>query len=379
MTISRQIVPTENANSRHRPHRLVPRALVAAIVTCWVGVAQVSAEEPAKTEGAAALTVVAVKPETKDWPETVLASGWLKPWHEAVIESETSGLRVTDVLADVGSIVKKGDILVRLNQETVIADLHKEEAAVVSKQAALTKAKADADRARQMSGSGALSDQKQVEYITTEQGAQADLDSEQATLESQRIKLAQTTITAVDDGIITSRSASLGAVVSTGTELFRLTRQQRIEWQAEIPTRYLLKIKEGQNSEIRGPDGVTFKGTVRLIAPTVSTDTGRSIVYVALPKEPQPHSGLYVSGTIDIGNKDALTVPESSLVFKDGINYVFTIDQAHKVHRTRVDVGRRRDSRVEISSGLKGDEAIVQSGGAFLSEGALVKVDGAAQ
>lgn len=377
MINSRQIEPTEN--SRHRSNRLVHRVLATAIVTCWVGVAQVSAEEQAKTEGAAALTVVAVKPETKDWPETVPATGWLKPWHEAVIESETSGLRITEVLADVGSVVKKGDILVRLNQETVIADLRKEEAAVVSKQASLTKAKADADRARQMSGSGALSDQKQVEYLTTEQSAQADLDSEQATLTSQRIKLAQTTIAAVDDGIITSRSASLGAVVSTGTELFRLTRQQRIEWQAEIPTQYLMKIKEGQTSEIRRPDDATFKGTVRLIAPTVSTDTGRSIVYVALPKEPQPRSGLYVSGTIDIGNKDALTVAESSLVFKDGINYVFTIDQAHKVHRTRVDVGRRRDNRVEISSGLKGDEAIVQSGGAFLSEGALVKVDGAAQ
>lgn len=53
------------------------------------------------------MTVVAVKPETKDWPETVPATGWLKPWHEAVIESETSGLRITEVLADVGSVVKR--------------------------------------------------------------------------------------------------------------------------------------------------------------------------------------------------------------------------------------------------------------------------------
>ncbi|PZM16497.1 efflux transporter periplasmic adaptor subunit [Rhizobium tubonense] len=371
--------PKENAPKNDGFNRLVYRVLFVAISTCLIGGGQVAAEEQAKPEGAAALTVAAIKSVTQDWPQTVPASGWLKPWHEAVIESETSGLRIIDVVADVGSIVKKGDTLVRLNQETVVADLRKEEAAVVAKEADLAKAKADADRAREIGGSGALSDQKRVEYLTTEQSAKAGLDSEKAALDSQRIKLEQTTITAVDDGIITSRSASLGAVVSTGTELFRLTRQQRIEWQAEVPTRYLAQIRQGQTTEIKGPDGTTFRGTVRLVAPTVNTETGRSIVYVTLPTEPQPHAGLYVSGTVDIGIKGALTVPESTLVFKDGINYIFTIDQANRVHRTRVDVGRRRDSRVEITSGLSGDEALVQTGGAFLSEGALVNVVRTAQ
>ncbi len=353
--------------------------LFAVLSTCVVGIRTVLAEEQGQAQGAAALTVAVVKPSVQDWPEIVPASGWLKPWHEAVIESETSGLRITEVLADVGSIVKKGDPLVRLNQETVLADLRKEEAAVATKEADLAKAKADADRARQIGGSGALSDQKKVEYLTTEQTAKADLESEQAALESQRIKLEQTTITAVDDGIITSRSASLGAVVSTGTELFRLIRQQRIEWQAEVSAQYLPQVEQGQNAEIKGQDGQTFQGTVRLVAPTVSSDTGRSVVYVELPKEPRPRVGLYVSGNINIGTKRALTVPETTLVFRDGINYVFAIDQAHRVHRIRVDVRRRRESRVEITAGLIGDEKLVRSGGAFLSEGALVNVEGAAE
>jgi multidrug efflux pump subunit AcrA (membrane-fusion protein) len=100
---------------------------------------------------------------------------------------------------------------------------------------------------------------------------------------------------------------------------------------------------------------------------------------VELPKEPQPRVGLYVSGNIDIGTKRALTVPETSLVFRDGINYVFAIDQVRRVHRIRVDVGRRRENRVEITAGLAGDEMLVRSGGAFLSEGALVNVEGAAK
>lgn len=378
MTISLRTYQ-RHAHLRECLKRLACGASFAIISTCMTGAPHVAAEERGQSQGAAALTVAAVTSSAQDWPETIPASGWLKPWHEAVIESETSGLRITGVLVDVGSVVKKGDLLLRLNQDTVLADLRKEEAAVATKKADLAKAKIDADRARQIGGSGALSDQKKVEYLTTEQTAKADLESEQAALESERIKLEQTSILAVDDGIITSRSASLGAVVSTGTELFRLIRQQRIEWQAEVSAQYLLQVEQGQNAEIQGQDGQTYQGTVRLVAPTVSSDTGRSIVYVELPKEPRPRIGLYVSGNIKIGAKRALTVPETTLVFKDGINYVFSIDQVHRVHRIRVDVGRRREDRVEITAGLKGDETLVRSGGAFLSEGALVNVERAAQ
>lgn len=378
MTISHKTY-LGNPHLRDDLKRVICGAFFAVISTCMVGTRPVAAEEQGQTKGAAALTVATVKPSLQDWPQTIPASGWLKPWHEAVIESETSGLRITEVLADVGSIVKKGDPLVRLNQEAVLADLRKEEAAVATKEADLAKAKVDADRARTIGGSGALSDQKRVEYLTTEQTAKADLDSERATLESQQIKLEQTTITAVDDGIITSRSASLGAVVSAGTELFRLIRQQRVEWQAEVSAQYLPQVEIGLPAEVTEPGGKAFQGKVRLIAPTVSSDTGRSIVYVELPKEPQPRVGLYVSGNIDIGTKRALTVPETSLVFRDGINYVFAIDQVRRVHRIRVDVGRRRENRVEITAGLAGDEMLVRSGGAFLSEGALVNVEGAAK
>ncbi|MBB4188892.1 efflux RND transporter periplasmic adaptor subunit [Sinorhizobium terangae] len=327
---------------------------------------------------APALTVSLVEPAKEQWPETIPVSGWLKPWHEATIASETSGLRIKEVLVDVGSVVKKGDVLVRLDQAGVLADLKKQEAAVETGKANLEKATSEAKRARDIA-SGVLSDQKRVEYFNTERTAQAALASEEAALEGQRIKVSQTTITAVDDGIITSRSASLGAVVSTGTELFRLTRQQRIEWQAEVPALSLLRVEPGQAAEIDAPDGRTFKGMVRLVAPTISDETGRAIVYVQLPEEPKPRAGLYVSGRIDITASKALTVPESSIVYRDGLAYVFVIDEESRAHRVRVKVGRRRSDRVEVSEGLAGGERVVQAGGAFLSENALVKIEEAAR
>jgi len=328
----------------------------------------------AEQAAATALTVSLTAPAQREWPETVPASGWLKPWQEAVIASETSGLRITDVTADVGSVVTKGQTLVRLSQESVLADLRKQAAAVATAKASLSKAKANADRARQLQPSGALSDEKIVEYLADEQTATASLASEEAALDSEKIKLAQTTITAVDDGLITSRSADLGAVVSAGTELFRMVRQQRIEWQAEVSARYLARISEGLSVQVNGPEGHAIEGKVRLVGPSVSTDTSRAIVYVALPADTRPRTGLYVTGNIELQTSPALTVPETAIVFRDGISYVFTAGEDQRVQRIRVETGRRNNGEVEIVSGIDRASKVVTSGGAFLSDNDLVKI-----
>lgn len=325
---------------------------------------------------APALTVSLVTPVRRDWPETVPASGWLKPWQEAIIASETSGLRIIDISVDVGSIVKKGDVLARLAQESVLADLRKQVAAVATADATLVKAKANADRARKLRTSGALSDEKIAEYLADEQTATAGLESEEAALDGQKIKLDQTTIKAVDDGLVTSRSAELGAVVSTGTELFRLVRQQRIEWQAEVSARYLPGITDGQAVEVDGPDNQSMTGTVRMVGPSINTDTGRAIVYVTLPSNVRPKVGLYATGRITLQETPALTVPETAIVFRDGMNYVFVAGDDRRVRRMRVETGRRELGQVEIVSGIEQSSRVVATGGAFLSDNDLVKVAG---
>ncbi|RWX18647.1 efflux RND transporter periplasmic adaptor subunit [Rhizobium hidalgonense] len=350
-----------------RPSRLWAAAFVTAAL--FFPLRNAAAEQAAP-----ALTVSLTTPAQRDWPETVPASGWLKPWQEAVIASETSGLRITDVLVDVGSVVTKGQTLVRLSQENVLADLRKQEAAVATAKASLSKAKANADRARQLQPSGALSDEKIVEYLADEQTATASLASEEAALDGEKIKLAQTTITAVDDGLITSRSADLGAVVSAGTELFHMVRQQRIEWQAEVSARYLPRISEGLSVRIDGADDHVIEGKVRLVGPSVSTDTSRAIVYVALPAGMRPRTGLYVTGNIELQTSPALTVPETAIVFRDGISYLFTTGEDQRVQRVRVETGRRNNGEVEIVSGIDRSSKVVISGGAFLSDNDLVKI-----
>lgn len=331
-------------------------------------------DTPARASEAAVLTVAVVRPVERRWPETVPASGWVKPWHEAVVAAEIGGLRVTEVLVDVGAVVVRGQILARLADDTVRADLRKEEAALATATADLTKAQANAERARKLQGSGALSAEKIADYLFAEEAARAAVRSAEALVEGQTVRLAQTAIRAVDDGVISARSVQLGMVVGSGGKLFRLVRQRRVEWQAEVAARDVAYVRAGMGATIIGPGERRLAGTVRLVAPTINADTGRGLVFVALPDGPPP-IGLHVAGRIELATTPALTVPETALVPRDGFAYVFTVDADRRVRRTRVTTGRREGGEVEIVAGLAGAVDLVRAGGAFLSDGALVRLE----
>ncbi|MYM70921.1 efflux RND transporter periplasmic adaptor subunit [Duganella sp. FT134W] len=323
----------------------------------------------------AALTVNVTEPARQTWPDTIEVDGSLAAWQEAVIGAETGNLRITALYADVGSTVKRGQLLARLADGSAVADVRKQEGAVAQARASVEKAQADLQRSRVAADSGALSGQKIDEYRTAAANGRASLDSALADLQSKRITLEQTRIVAVDDGIVSSRSALLGNVVNTGAELFRLVRQGRVEWQAELDAQQLARVRVGQQALVKLPSGSVITGVVRLAAPTLSTNTGRAIVYVSLTAGRGAQSGMFASGSIELAQTTALTLPESALVVRDGRVYVYVLSaDGAKVARRTVLTGRRRDGRVEVLSGVDATARVVVSGGAFLSDGVAVRV-----
>jgi RND family efflux transporter MFP subunit len=330
--------------------------------------------EPQEKNDNAVLSVTETRPEQKQWPVELPASGTIVAWQEAVIGAETGDLRITALYADVGDWVKRGQVLAELSRDIVQAEVRRYEASLASAKASLSKAMADADRARLVKGSGAISEQQINEYLVAEKTARANVDLAEAQLAEQNLKLSQTRIVAVDDGSITSRSALLGQVVNSGAELFRLQRQGRLEWQAEVDAKQLAMIRAGAKAEINLPSGEVLQGSVRLASPTLSTSTSRANVFVSLPKDSAAKAGMFASGRIESGVKTVLAVPESAVVLRDGHNYVFEIGSGSKAIRRKVNVGVHRDGLVEITSGLGQQVRVVKSGGAFLSDGSLVNV-----
>lgn len=328
----------------------------------------------ASASSRASLTVETVRPGSASWPMSLSANGAVAAWQEASISAETGGLRITALHADVGSVVKRGQLLAELASDTVRAELRQAEATVASARASLREAQANAKRGRVVKASGALSGQQIEQYEIAEQSADATLASAEAALASARVKLAQTRIVAVDSGIIATRSATLGTVVSSGTELFTMVRQQRVEWRAEVDARQLGQLKPGMTARVTLPGGQQLAGKLRQLSPTLSSTTRAATAYVDLPAGSAARAGMYVQGSIALGQQNALTLPSSAITLRDGHSYVFEVDAANKVIQRQVVTGRSQDDLVEVKSGLKPDVRVVLRGGAFLNDGDSVRI-----
>lgn len=333
-----------------------------------------AAEAPAPRP---ALTVTTVRPAAVEWPLTLAATGGLYPWQEAVIAAETGGLRVVELSADVGSVVRKGETLALLAPETVEAALAQRRAEVAQARAALAEARADARRAREVKGAGALSEQKSEQYLIAEEKAGAAVAAAEAALRAEEIRLRQTRIAAVDDGVIAVRSATLGAVVQAGTELFRLVRQGRVEWRAEVTAEQLGPIRAGQEVRLYPAGAAAVAGRVRQVAPTIDPATRKGLVYVDLDNGAAApvRAGMFARGEILFGRAPALALPASAVVLRDGFSYLFEVTPEGTVHRRKVTTGRIEGGQVEIVAGAEPGMTVVRSGGAFLAEGDRVRLE----
>lgn len=334
----------------------------------------------------AALTVSTVQAKSSQLPVKLSANGGVAAWQEASVGSEASGLRVAELHAGVGDSVKRGQVLATFASESVQADVALARASLNEAQANAAEALANGDRARAVQGTGAISAQQINQYLTQEATAKARVASAQAQLDAQLLRLKQTQLLAPDSGIISARSAGVGAVVAAGTEMFKLIRQGRLEWRGEVTSAEFARIKPGMTALVTSPGGVQAKGKVRMLAPTVDAATRNGLVYVDLLAATTAGQslggafkpGMYARGEFELGSTGALTVPQTAVVVRDGFSYVYRVGADNKVSQLKVQTGRVVGEQIEIQSGVKPEDKLVASGGSFLSEGDTVKVVDAA-
>ena len=327
----------------------------------------------AKSAARPALTVTVTTAQRADWPRTLTANGNVTAWQEAVIGAELSGLRVTDVLVNVGDSVKRGQPLASIATEGVLADLAQAKASVAEAEAALVEARANAERSKQLQAQGFISSQATIQVVTAEQTAAARLAAARARVQAEDVRLAQSRVVAPDDGVISARTATVGSLTTPNQEMFRLIRGGRLEWRAEVTASELQKLEPGMRATLTTASGTRIEGTVRAVAPSVDPATRNGLVYVDLPPG-SARAGTFARGEFQLGSGAALTVPQSAVVLRDGFAYVFTVSTENKVMQSKVEVGRRVGDRIEILAGLPADGRLVESGAGFLSDGDVVRV-----
>jgi RND family efflux transporter MFP subunit len=366
--------------------KLLLGGAVAAAVLIALLVYSFSGSKPAKPEekkGAAAskpaLTVTVTAPEQVMLPVTLTANGNLAAWQEASVGAEASGLRIAQVRVNVGDRVRRGQVLATFASDTVRADLAQARAALAEAEASAAEAASNATRARSLQATGALSASQINQYVTAEKTAQARVQAAQAQFQAQQVRLGQTAVHAPDDGVISARSATVGAVVPNGTELFRLIRKGRLEWRAEVTSTELGRLTPGTAASVTAASGARLGGRVRTIAPSIDPQSRIALVYVDVEPLPGPaagsaRAGMFARGEFDLGAVPTLTVPQQSVVVREGFNYVFRLNPDNRVSQVKVQIGRIAGDRLEIASGLVADARIVATGAGFLNDGDLVRV-----
>ena len=366
--------------TRPKPVTLVLIVLAAAVA---VAVVVFSTGKGDKAPAASAvpkpaLTVAVAQPTQTSLPLSLSANGNIVAWQEAVIGSESNGLRLTQVLVNVGDTVKAGQLLARFSGDSVQADVAQARASLVEAQATALDAASNAARARTLQNSGALSTQQINQFTTAEQTAQARVVAAQAVLGAQQLRGNNTRVVAPDSGVISARSATVGAVVGSGAELFRLIRGGRLEWRAEVTSSEVARIKPGAAALVTAASGAKVQGTVRMVAPTVDPLTRNALVYVDLPRNPDVKAGMYAQGEFALGSVTALTLPQQALVLRDGFSYAMRIEPGNKVVQVKLQTGRRLGDAVEIIQGAQPGERFVAVGAAFLADGDTVQLAPAA-
>jgi RND family efflux transporter MFP subunit len=191
------------------------------------------------------------------------------------------------------------------------------------------------------------------------------------------LQLTYANVVAPDAGVVSARNATLGAVASVGQELFRLIRQGRLEWRGELTAQQLARVTIGSEVELMLPNGGRATAKVRQLAPSMSSASRLATVYADLPAGSSARAGMYAEGTLLLAKTEALVVPATSIVIRDGRNYVFVVPEesaSTRVVAQQVQIGRRAGDAVEIREGLKPGARVVQQGAGFLNDGDVVRV-----
>jgi HlyD family secretion protein len=350
--------------------------LLLALGACSRGGGDAGQGAPAAAGARAAVMTVTAAPLVKtELKHTIAMNGSVYAWQDVIIAPEVGGYRVAAVLVDVGDHVKAGQKLVALSTALLEAEVATKRAMLNQRLAELDNAEAALHRGRMLADTHVLSE-ADLDKLTADQLAKkAAAASARADLETSQLRLKFASVTAPDDGVITSRTVTVGQIAQAGAEMLRLLREGRIEWRGEVPEMQLGELAPGQEVTVTTVDGLVVHGKIRVVAPTVSSGNRTGLVYVDLPADDRIRPGMFARGEIETGRGPGYTVPLESIVSTDGYSYVFVVQPDNTVVRRRVDTGAVLGDSIEVMSGVQGNELIVNKGAGFLKDGDLVNVN----
>ncbi|MGA2495377.1 MAG: efflux RND transporter periplasmic adaptor subunit [Roseiarcus sp.] len=342
-------------------------------------------------------TVTVVAAVERPFVDRLFVSGTLVAREEAQVAAQIDGLTIVEIDAEEGDAVAAGQILARLDRSQIDAQLAQNDAATTRADAAIAQAKSaieqaqaqvawtesDYDRAVKLGPqvmAAATIEQRETAMRTARAQlasaqnalsvAEADRKSRDGERRELQVKIAQTEVKAPVSGVVSRRTARLGAAVGGASEpLFRIIKDGAIDLEAEAPEQALPRLAVGMNAELALP-GVADKvaGTVRLIGAEVDKASRTGKVRVALDPGARAHIGGFASAEITLARSQGVGVPASA-VARDAAGARALVVRDGIVEQRRVTVGVAEGDALEIAGGVNAGETVVARAAAFLRPG----------
>jgi HlyD family secretion protein len=353
-----------------------------------------AAAGPARASGEAAASVPA--PSATRTVTTLVADSRPQQWtrsfagifvarEEIAVGTTLTDQRIASVEVEIGDRVAAGQVLARLETD-MLENLLREakgrvaraNAAMAREEETVTHEQRKLARARQLSHlqAATILEERVSALALAEQAvevARADYDQAEALEAEARRRLDRAVIVAPADGIVSERLARAGALAGSDP-LLKLIRGGEIEFAAEVPETELPLLAVGQTVKVKLSGRADWlQGHVRVINPKIDRETRLGTAQVTLSTERPPFAGTFGRAEIVVGERKAIMVDDSALLFgaPDGAVSVFVVDGGQVVRKS-VKPGMRQGGKVEITSGLSTGERVVLKSGASLREGEAV-------
>lgn len=306
-----------------------------------------------------------------------VVTGSIQPERKADLRAEVSAV-VLQVLKENGDVVRRGDVLARLDQTAILDNLRSAEDNARNAAQSLDQAERNLQRLITLRASGMTSLQALDDAEVRRNGAKSELSASNARAVLARQQLERTIVRAPFDGVVSDRKVSAGDTASIGKELFKVIDPNSMRFAGRVSADKISVVTVGQavSFRINGYAGQEFRGKITRVDPSANDVTRQVEVLVSFNDAKQPRvSGLYAEGTIEAANVKALTLPESVLVRAGDKSSVWRV-KANALNQVDLALGTRdpRTGDIEVRGGLKEGDTILRNPSSSFKEGQIVEM-----
>jgi HlyD family secretion protein len=386
-------------------------ALLATTLLAGAAFADTAAATTTVAETPAPPSISVMTAVKKPIAEDITVTGSFAAGELVLVSPEVEGLAVTEILAEEGDTVTKGQVLARLSSAQVEisilqtkAALARDDASLAQAQNAIEQAKIsvnrtrdDLNRTKKLRTSGVASlevfDQRQAAYdlaVSQLQASQlafevskANKNATQATMSDLDLRKSRTEIKAPVAGFISKRTVQIGGIASASRDpMYNIVMDGTLKLLAEVPESDLPKIKLGQKAQITvNGFAKAIEGEVKLISPEVNEQTRIGLAHIKVSEGTRIPLGAFGRAVISLAASDGVALPLTAVTFGENGPTVQLIKDGH-VKVQKVITGLVGTSDIEITDGVVAGDIYVARAGSFVRDGDAVtpvKIESAEQ